>query len=205
VSALIADEAFHARLQAAVAAAEKKTDGEVVVALTRAADDGRDAAHRAAAVAAVLVLGLIVFMPRGVPHGVVLLVVAFAYLATFATVSRSELLARVLTSRARRVRAAREAARVAFFEHRVAATKDRLGVLVHAALREGLVHVIADTGAEERVPPATWHAIEHRARSRGMEEALLAAIDEVGTALAAAAPPSGDHRSELDDAPRIES
>jgi uncharacterized membrane protein len=202
---LVADRAWHAKITAAVAAAEKKCEGEIVVALAAAADEARDVPLGLGAAVALGALATIVLSERIVfPHGLVLPFLAGAFLATFAAARWLDLPGRIFTTRARRLRAAREAARAAFFEHHVAATPERLGVLVHVSLREKIVEIVPDIGAE-KVPAATWHAIAHRARHGRIEESLLAAIGEVGDALATVAPAKGERAtSALDDEPRIE-
>ncbi|MBI3724926.1 hypothetical protein HY251_13365 [bacterium] len=202
----IRDPGVIARIEAAVAAAEEKTSAEVVVAIARSSGGYRDADLLAGAIASLAALSLIVYSPHfDVRHGLVLPIAAVVFLAATALSSRLPGVRRLLTTSARRRRQVVLAAKLAFFEERVAATRDRLAVLLYVSLEEGEVEILSDTGLDARVPRETWRAVTERAFGSGapLEEAVVAGINEIGRALAPLVPKTVEDRDELPNRPRI--
>ncbi|HZV02435.1 MAG TPA: hypothetical protein VFF73_37360, partial [Planctomycetota bacterium] len=123
-----------ARLEAAIAAAESTSEGEIVVVVERASDRYREVdLGLAAAFAALVLLGLVFAPWFEVHHALVLPLLVLVHLTALALVPRIGLLRRIFTSRARRARAVREAARLAFFDEYVAASPARTSVLLYAS------------------------------------------------------------------------
>jgi putative membrane protein len=93
--------------------------------------------------------------------------------------------------RARAHRAALEQ----FVIRRIAATKNRCGVLIFVSLAERYARIIADDGIATKVPAAEWQAaidaLTAQMRSGRIAEGFVAAIGRCGAVLAAHAPPDG--------------
>ncbi|MEZ0229222.1 MAG: hypothetical protein ACAI25_11405 [Planctomycetota bacterium] len=190
----LAEQDYLRQLEAAVAAAERGTKGEILVCIEGASETYRDVDHGLAALAATVALFAIVFAPDiEVDHEFVLPLLALVYVVVFATARRVPLLRRIFTTRTRRIRAARRGARLAFFEENVAASSERCGVLLYFSLLEDDAEILPDVGLDGLVTRAQWEAVERRIRQGGrpLDEALIAAVGEIGSVLASAAPAVG--------------
>jgi putative membrane protein len=109
---------------------------------------------------------------------------------------------RVLSPAAMRYRVVAQAARAAFVERGVHNTRDRSGLLVYISWLERQVVVVADTGIARRlpgdVPPRAEHALT-QALARG-GAAVAHELAQLAPVLAAAMPCRDDDRNELADA-----
>jgi putative membrane protein len=94
-----------------------------------------------------------------------------------------------------------EAARLAFLEHELFATRDRTGILVFVAAFERRVRILADSGIAAKVPQEVWDALAAdlaagiRAGKRAA--ALCAALERCGALVAEAFPRQADDTDEL--------
>ena len=186
----------------AIRALEGQTSAELVVTVRHAAERhvATSLAFGAAVAAAVLVVMLVspqVYDVRTMPLDALL---AFALAAL--TCHFAAALKRLLTSKARRRRAAERGARAAFAELGVAKTKQRNGVLVFVALLERTAVVVADDGVPTALlgkPYETLVSELERAVAALDLDALLAALAGFGPLLAGVLPRRPDDANELTD------
>ena len=94
----------------------------------------------------------------------------------------------------RRARAHR-AALEQFVVRRIAATKNRCGILIFVSLAERYARIIADDGIAQKVQASEWQAaidaLSGNMRAGHIAQGFAAAIERCGTVLATHAPPDG--------------
>ncbi|HVR29962.1 MAG TPA: TPM domain-containing protein [Thermoanaerobaculia bacterium] len=182
-------------IRAAVAAAERRSAGEIVTTVVERCDQYQGALWKGAALgalAAALVASVLhgalglwggsiwlwLALPAWAGAGVGYLLPAVA-----PALHRALIGAEVLDLRVER-RAA-----VAFLENGVGTTRGRTGVLVLVALFEHRVEILRDSGVERRVPAAAWPPIIDRLagglRQGRAAQSMLAAIGDIGALLEA--------------------
>ncbi len=202
-----------ARVEAAVAEAERRTSGEIVPYVVAACDDYDDAAWKGALLAAVggaalaALLhwlagawgGLEGWMLGGAAAGAA---IGWVAARTVPALRRSLVPEAVLDLRARR------RAMVAFVDEELFDTRDRTGILLFVALFEHRVVVLGDAGINRAVRQEAWDGIvaELRAgiRAGRLADALVAAVSACGALLEAhRVEIRPDDADELPDAPRI--
>lgn len=216
----------HARIAAAIAAAEQATSGEIFCVLARRVSSYRDVSLGWAAAAALLLpLGLIPFgfEPDWVPgltdsweaahlaareatigHAVTAyaLIQAAVFLAVFLLTSLP-VVRRWVTPRSVRRARVHKAAMQQFLAHGLHVTEARTGVLLFACLADHQVEVIADEGIHSKVDQGVWaDAVEALARGLKRGEAadgFEAAVGLCGAVLAEHFPPSSRDRNEIED------
>jgi putative membrane protein len=141
------------RIVAAVAAAEKTTSGEIVVAVVRACDEYGAAGWRCAALlAAAVLLAMAVFLPPLSPAVYLVaqvVAVAAGHLATRSVVE----LRRAFISEEMMENCARRRAAAAFADLGLRYTHSRTGILILVALLEHRVVVLADKGINDALAP----------------------------------------------------
>lgn len=214
-------EADHAKVTAAVTAAEAGTDGEIVTVVARQSDKYHDVALQWSVVAMLLVLALLAAFPgvaeaihhrlvdswaEVVPPGV-LLTIALVLLAltfllcrlAFAPVGIRMALTPGAT-KTRRVRAkAMQLFRTGAEKRTVAAT----GVLLYLSLAEHRAELIADEAIHGRVPDDVWgHAMASliaAVKDGRPGDGMAAAVHEIGIVLAEHFPRSEGDTNELPD------
>jgi putative membrane protein len=192
------------RIAEAVRIAEARTAAEIVVAVETDPCEEIDAtvALVAAGLISIAAAAPLGFLGLSETLAVAVQLILFALLATLAASSRARSalgLSRLPGS------AARRAARKAFDELGLARTKERTGVLIHVAIAERHVEVIADEGVHASVAPETWDelvdAIVAAAKAGHLADGIVQAVQRCGEALAEALPPRGDVGDELPNAP----
>jgi putative membrane protein len=216
----------HARIAAAIAAAEANTSGEVFCVLARKVSSYRDVSLAwAAAAALILPLGLVPlgFEPDWVPgltdsweaahlaardanigHAVTAyaLIQAAVFLGVFLLTS-IPFLRRWVTPRSIRRARVQKAAMQQFLAHGLHVTEARTGVLLFASVADHQVEMIADQGIHSRVDQGVWgDAVE--ALSQGLKRGdaaagFEAAVGLCGAVLAEHFPPSSRDRNEIED------
>lgn len=220
------DARDHARISAAIAAAEASTSGEIFCVLTRRVSSYRDVSL-GWAIAAALVLPLAMiplgFDPAWIPGvaesweaahvagrdlavGQALAALVLLQSATFLIVLLIASLPgvrRLLTPAALRRRRTRRAALEQFLAHGLHQTEARTGVLIFAALDERRVEVIADEGIHAKVSEDVWIDAA-AALTKGMGDGdaaggFEAAIGLCGQVLAEHFPPGAINPNELSD------
>ncbi|RZJ43841.1 MAG: TPM domain-containing protein [Brevundimonas sp.] len=216
----------HARIAAAIAAAERTTSGEIFCVLAKQVSSYRDVSFGWAAAAALLLpLGLIPlgFEPDWVPgltdsweaahlaardaligHAVTAyaLIQAAIFLTVFLLTSLP-VVRRWVTPRSVRRARVHKAAMQQFLAHGLHVTEARTGVLLFASLADHQVEVIADQGIHSRVPQTVW-ADAVVALVKGLKRGDPAAGFEDAVALSGAVlsehfPPSSRDRNEIED------
>ncbi|TYO97100.1 putative membrane protein [Geothermobacter ehrlichii] len=94
-----------------------------------------------------------------------------------------------------------EKALVSFLQYGLHQTRDRTGVLILISLFERRVHILADKGINEKVPPGTWdelvHSITAGIRGGTACQALCDAIHRCGELLEKDFPRREDDADEL--------
>lgn len=192
-SSSLFSEADLRRIEAAVREAETKSRGEIVTAAVPASGRYAGAVWTGACLGSLTaLLGLVLVHWLGELWGVgsplwALLAAGGGAVLGHLVVGGSDALKRFLTSDEVMARQVDLAARAAFVDHEVFATRDRSGVLIFISLLEHRVEVLADSGIEARVEPGEWEGIV-AGIVRGIREgraadALVEAIGHCGEIL----------------------
>jgi len=199
---LTADE--KRRIEQAVAAAERRTAGELVVVVAQSS-------HDYAVFRAGLAASLTVALALEAAHlfDVALWLLLLAQLPTgallYAALGHTAWL-RWFVPRAVREEAVLQRALAAFVQGGVAETRDRSGVLVFLSEAEHRAVILADRGIHARVPPDEWQTdidlLIQAIRKRETAEGLLTVIERIGNLLAERFPARADDANELTDAVR---
>lgn len=211
----------HARVTAAVTAAERDTAGEIVTAVAARSDAYHDAALHYAVLAMLGVLALLAARPgwamaawvlvdrdgwQAPPAGA-LLAVALV-LATLAfLVVRFALaylpLRLALTPGMTKTRRVRRQGLTLFRIGAERRTRGRTGVLIYLSLGERRAEIIADAAIHDRVAPDVWGAamaaLLADVRDGRPGDGLAAAVTAVGAVLAEHFPHAADDVNELPD------
>ena len=202
---LVGDE-DRARIAEAVREAEAHTAAEIVVMIETSPCDETDAtiALVAAGFLAIFSAGPLSLLDLSL-HAVVLAQAAiFAGLAALASSSRVR--SAIGIDRLPSI-AAHEAAERAFAELGLGRTRERTGVLIHVAVADRNVEVIADEGVHEAVSPETWretvHDVTSAAGSGHLVDGIVAAVARCGRALADVLPPQPGLGDELSNEPVV--
>lgn len=198
---LHADARFSEAVAEKVRELEQTTDAELVVVAAESSGSYQDVAHMIGGAVAVFTLGILVSLPWLVHSVMVVLDLVLVWAFTTWAVGGRRIVA-TLAGPARRQAQVRRAAAAEFHLEAVHATPHRTGLLVYVSAWEGLVELIPDVGLEATVPRGAWADAAKRL-STDTVEAFIAGLDEVGTVLATHVPPTGVHRADLADAPRI--
>ncbi|QNE30806.1 hypothetical protein F1C10_01665 [Sphingomonas sp. NBWT7] len=211
----------HARVTAAVTAAEQATDGEIVTIVAQSSDAYHDVGLHYAVLVMLLVLAILSAFPVAI-DAVHLLTgdpwdehVSTATALTIATMlaALTFLFARYLfairplrmaltpaATKTRRVHARALALFRASAEHRtIAAT----GVLLYLSVDEHRAEIVADAGIHDRVSPDVWGhamaALVAAVKDGRPADGMAAAVTEIGVVLAEHFPPTGRNPNELPD------
>jgi putative membrane protein len=190
-------------LAEAVRAIETASRAEVVVVVRARSAPYREAAFAGGLLAALLTLAFMLFSPWPFDLAWFLVDPLVLGVAGGLLVARVAVLTRVLTSARARGAAVRNAARLAFLDRGVTATRERTGVLVYVSLLERAADVVADLGIAEAVPPDAWEAAVASMRAvvaaGGDGVALAARVGALSELLADARPAGPDEVNELPD------
>lgn len=194
------------RVERAVAAAEARTAGEIVV-VVRPRSEGYEGARAllaglwtltaAAAAAAYLPWHL---------DPVWLVLAQLPALALAWSLAGWTPLLRTALPPGRAARAVHARALAAFAEHGVHQTRDRCGLLIFVSELERRVEILADEAIHQRVGASGWAAqveqLVAAVRAGRPGDGLVAVIEQVGSVLAEHFPRRADDTNELADAPR---
>ncbi|MCA0268845.1 MAG: hypothetical protein LCH53_06470 [Bacteroidetes bacterium] len=206
-----------AAIQDAVAAAERQTSGEFVVAVTPQSDTYPEVLWKAATLGTVLGLAAVLaydllysgwgvtWLHRAWGASVVVAGCA-ALLVALSFASRG--FRRMLIGPARLEAAAHHRALQTFSSEKVYATRRHTGVLLFLSLFEHRIEVLADEGISKVVPPEKWGDIVALIRRGVLEDRVPMSVAEAialsGTLLAEAdLPPEADDTNELPNTLRI--
>ncbi|SEC38126.1 putative membrane protein [Rhizobiales bacterium GAS191] len=187
------------RIAAAITEVEKKTSGEIVVVIGRAASGY----HLVPIVWAALItlalpmLILAIFTLTGRRLYEIELVV-FGVLAFGLSFGRYRY--QLVPGWIKRGRA-HEAAREQFLARRISYTRGRTGVLLYVALAERYSELVPDAGIAELIADSIWKPVIERlsakVRQGHIADGVIAAIEECGSLLAEKFPPTADNPDEL--------
>lgn len=189
-----------AQIAAAIAAAERRTSGELVAVVAAAADDYRYIVLLWPALAALLLPAILLTAVPALDAWLLYLAqtAAFVLLALLAQLPRLRLA--LVPAAAKRQRASR-LAREQFIAQGLHRTRQRTGVLIFVAVAEHHVEIIADQGIDAVVPPGTWDeavaSFIEQVRAGRVAAGFLAAIGAVGDHLAEHFPGTADDPDEL--------
>ncbi|MBI5316547.1 MAG: TPM domain-containing protein [Nitrospirae bacterium] len=204
-------DAERERIKQAVQQAERGTKGEIVPMIVSASALYREAGYRTGLILALVALALLLtietyWLPWGWHAGnagwLMLIVVATygigQWLGTLPNIIR------LVTSRERMAYKVKLRAEQAFYQHGLQNTKERTGILILVSLLERRVHVLADKGINDHVPPGTWESlvsgILEGIRVGNPTDAICDAITKCGELLSRVSPAgSGDNPDELPD------
>ncbi|MBK6846134.1 MAG: hypothetical protein IPG96_00830 [Proteobacteria bacterium] len=194
------------RVEEAVAAAEARTAGEIVV-VVRPRSEGYEGARAllaglwtlmAAAAAAA-------YLPWHVDP-VWLVLAQLPALALAWSLAGWAPLLRTALPPGRAARAVHARALAAFAEHGVHRTRDRCGLLIFVSELERRVEILADEAIHQRVGASGWaqqvEQLVAAVRAGRPGDGLVAVIEQIGTILAEHFPRRADDTNELPDAPR---
>jgi putative membrane protein len=214
-------EADHARISAAVAAAEGTSAGEIVTIVAERSDGYTDVALAWAAFIAMTALTVLSLFPdftlghydrlfgdwgsEWTHRGILALAAAVAILKFIGVVLiqlwqplKFWLIPRPV--KAARVRGRAEMLFKVGAERR---TTGRTGVLIYLSLREHRAEIVADAAIAGKVSPEVWGAAMAAMlgpiREGRLADGMIAAIGEVGTVIAEHFPRASDDKNELPD------
>jgi putative membrane protein len=214
-------EADHAAISAAVAKAEKATDGEIVTIVADRSDAYHDVGLHYAVLAMLLVPALLAFVPEGMidwwtglllgwnaelTQGALMLFL-FVKLALAFLVVRFVLaympLRMTLTPASTKSRRVRRRALALFRVGAERRTTGRTGILLYLSLAEHRAEIVADEAIHSRVEPEIWGdamaALIEAVKAGRPGEGMVAAVERIGAVLAISLPPTGENPNELPD------
>ena len=196
----------HARIAAAIAAAERETSGEIYAVFARASDDYRFVAATLALALSLLLGWLAAALAWLAGLALPALAIETAQLAgallLFFLLRSSRLVMLFVPPALARMRAARMA-RAQFLAHNLHRTPDRTGVLVFVSEQERYAEVIADEGIAAHVEQGEWDGIvaglTEAARGDRLADGFEAAVRRCGALLATRFPPRAGSGNVLPD------
>jgi putative membrane protein len=213
-------DADRARVAAAIADAEKTTDGEIVAILADQSDAYHDVALHWALLAALLALAVIAAWPlvflgcldrltgwHEAHDPRTLLTILLVILVLKFLVARLLLTWRplrlALTPRATKARRVRRRAVLLFKAGTERRTATRTGVLLYLSLAEHRAEIVVDETIHAKVPPEAWGAamaaLVTAVRENRAGDGMVAAVSAIGAILADALPFTGTDPNELPD------
>lgn len=189
------------RISEAIASAERKTSGEIVVVVAANSDGYFYMPPLAGAIVSLLVPWVLIYFST-----LGLVAIYLTQLAVFGIVTALLLPMRVRTAlvplRFKRLHAHRRAIEQ-FLVQNLHATTGRTGALLFVSVAERHAEIVADKGIDARVPPGTWKSIIDdltAAISKGRSaDGFVTAIAAIGGHLARHFPPTARDPNELPD------
>lgn len=196
---------FSQRVQDAVGRIEADSDAEIVVVVARASGSYADVDLAFGGLLGLLSLAFMLYSPWVFSHAFILVdVLLFTLLGWW--LSRRGL-RRMLTSAQRRRKQVEAAAKAAFVDFAVHATRGRTGVLIYLSQLERTGVVLTDHGIDGRVPRAVFTelrlGLEAPVSYPALEEALFSGLELLAQRLPAHLPATGDNPDEIPNAPRM--
>lgn len=194
-------EAEESRISEAIAAAERKTSGEIVAVVTAASESYFYVPFMWAAIIALFVPWPLIYLTWWPMH-----VVYFVQLATFLILVLLLMPRRVrvgLVPRSIKQAHAHRRAVEQFLSQALHTTAGRTGVLIFVSVAERYAEVLADSGINAKVPEGTWQGIVNHLTSDIADgrpaDGFVHAIEEAGALLAQHFPPGSSDPNELPD------
>jgi putative membrane protein len=214
-------EADHALVSAAVAKAERESDGEVVTIVAPRSDAYHDVGLHYAVLAMLLVPPLLAVLPqRWIDWGLglflgweetlargMLMTLLFVLLAVAFLIVRFALawmpLRMALTPSATKTRRVRRRALELFKVGTDSRTKGRTGVLLYLSLLEHRAEIVADEAIHSKVDPEVWGeamaVLTEHVRRGELGQGMALAVEKIGAVLAEHLPPQAENPNELPD------
>ncbi len=214
-------DADHAKVSAAIAEAEARSDGEILTIVAPSSDSYHDVALHWALLVLIAVLAISAWKPgllhfwHGVVVGgwrlepttgellVVLLVLAVAKFATALLLLRWSRLRLVLTPAATKSRRVRRKAIELFKAAAERRTVGRTGVLIYLSMAEHRAEIVADEAIAKVTQPETWgdamEALLVEVKQGRVADGMVAAVREVGKVVAEHFPRSAHDTNEIPD------
>jgi putative membrane protein len=201
------DDAGKKQVEAAVAAAEKKTAGEIVVMIVPGSYSYPMAEVIGAAVCALPVAVLLSVYIGGLlwigtrDMWLFMGIYAIAFIGFRSLVKRQLWFKRRLISKREVEEEVQEAAITAFYQNGLFRTRDETGVLLYISVFERKVWVLGDRGINGKVPKDAWtevvDVITDGIREKRPAEAICTAVESVGEMLSRHFPVKPDDTNEL--------
>jgi putative membrane protein len=211
----------HARVTAAVAKAERDSNGEIVTVVAPRSDSFHDVALQYSVLAMLLVPTLVTIVPQSwIDWGTALFIdwnetptlrllmlgllfaMALAFLLARLALASMGLRMALTPAGAKDRRVRRRAVEI----FRVAAeqrTRGRTGVLLYLSLMEHRAEIIADEAVHSKVEPEVWGdamaVLIDRVKAGRPAEGMALAVEKIGVVLAQYAPLPDDNPNELPD------
>lgn len=192
------DEEAQRRISAAVAAAESRSEGQIVPVVVERSDDFREARYRAGLLGALGLTSIVLLLHDRLPplHLQQLsLLQALGWSAGWLLCAWAPL-RRILVGRQRRDEVSRGRALRAFHEHGLQHTSKGTGVLIFASLFERSVVILGDRGIDAQMGEQGWRAavdaLVGAIRAGRPAEGFVEAITRCGDVLATHFPRSGE-------------
>lgn len=215
------DQQDHDLVTAAVTAAERESDGEIVTIVAGRSDAYHDVALHYAVLAMLLVPGLLALVPQGwidraaglalgwnaeFSRGALMLamfvLLVLAFLAVRLILAYMPLRMALTPGRTKSRRVHRRAIEL-FRTGCELKTRGRTGVLIYLSLAEHRAEIVADKTIAEQVEPEVWGeamaALIDEVKGGRPGEGLAQAVGKVGAVLARIAPKTFDNPNELPD------
>lgn len=196
----IFDEASRAKITAAVAAIERGSSAEVVVAARRESGHYRSADYLGGVIVTFVALAVFLYHPE--PFDFTFLPIELLAAFAFGAVLTASVppLRRLLVSNKRLLDEVERSARSAFFDLGIGKTRARTGVLVFVSAFEKTAVIVADVGVpKSEALEVARQELAHITRS-GDLRAFLEALAKVGRELGQLVPRTDDDVNELPDA-----
>lgn len=197
------DAAARARFAKVVATIESKTSAEIVVTVRERASTYR---HVDLAIGAVLGLAMLlvyVYAPIVFDDGHAVPAVVAAFVGGALLSSALDAPKRLFVPRAERQKLVATAARAAFVEQGISATRGRTGILVYVSLLENAVEVVPDIGVDVEALGPDWKTAVGKlaglARASATPDAIADALLALREPLALLLPVREDDVNELPD------
>jgi len=211
----------HARVSAAVAAAEARTAGEIVTVVADRSDGYSDVAFAWAVLVAFTALALFALFPQlvlgklellagGWNHewtdrellGIATGLAIVKFVAAWALLYWQRLRFALVPAPIKTARALARAIDV-FKVGAERRTHGRTGILIYLSMREHRAEIVADEAIASKVPPETWGeamaAMLAEIKQGRCADGMIAAVERVGAVLAEHFPRAEDDRNELPD------
>ncbi len=215
------NEADHALVTAAVTAAERSSDGEIVTIVAERSDAYHDVGLHYAVLAMLLVPAVLAFVPQGcidwatrpflgwnqaLDKGVSMLLL-FVLLALAFLIVRFALawmpLRLALTPGATKTRRVRARAISLFKVGAEKRTHGRVGVLLYLSMREHRAEIVADEAIHSKVEADVWGAamaaLIENVKAGRPGEGMAAAVEQIGHVLTDCLPKTQSDTNELPD------
>ena len=214
-------EADHAKVSAAIAAAEARSDGEIVAVATPISDPYHDVALHWAVAVMILVLAWAAWRPDSlswwydfVTRGwhaeptlgellTFLMILAVLKFTAVLLILKYMPLRLALTPSATKGRRVRRRAIAVFKAAAERRTVGRTGILIYLSMAEHRAEIVADEAITKVTTPETWGeamaALLVEVREGRVADGMVAAIEQVGVVLADHFPRSSGDSNEIPD------